>query len=102
VTVRSEGQFNTVVYEDEDVYRGIPQRDAILLNPQDMASWDITPGSRITVSTDTGSMSAVAFAFDVAPGNAAMYPPECNVLVPRIVDPKSRTPGFKGFVATLS
>ncbi len=102
VTIRSEGQFNTVVYEDEDVYRGIPQRDAILLNPQDMASWDITPGSRITVSTDTGSMSAVAFAFDVAPGNAAMYPPECNVLVPRIVDPKSRTPGFKGFVATLS
>ena len=36
MTVRSEGQFNTVVYEDEDVYRGQERRDVILMNPQDM------------------------------------------------------------------
>lgn len=28
-------------------------------------------------------------------GNVAMYYPEANTLVPRIVDPRSRTPAFK-------
>jgi len=102
VTVRSEGQFNTVVYEDEDVYRGIPRRDAILLNAADMKRWGISTGDRVDVRTDAGSMNVVAFDFDITSGAAAMYFPECNVLVPRRLDPSSRTPGFKGFVATLS
>ena len=29
MTLRSEGQFNTVVYEDEDVYRGNERRDVV-------------------------------------------------------------------------
>ena len=33
MTVRSEGQFNTVVYEEEDLYRGQTRRDVILLHP---------------------------------------------------------------------
>jgi anaerobic selenocysteine-containing dehydrogenase len=102
VTVRSEGQFNTVVYEDEDVYRGIPRRDAILLNASDMKRWGISTGDRVDVQTEAGSMNVVAFDFDITSGAAAMYFPECNVLVPRRLDPSSRTPGFKGFVATLS
>jgi hypothetical protein len=36
MTVRSEGQFNTVVYEEEDLYRGQERRDVILLHPDDM------------------------------------------------------------------
>ena len=32
MTVRSEGQFNTVVYEEEDIYRGQERRDVILMN----------------------------------------------------------------------
>ncbi len=36
MTVRSEGQFNTVVYEEEDLYRGQNRRDIILLNPADI------------------------------------------------------------------
>jgi molybdopterin-dependent oxidoreductase alpha subunit len=101
VTVRSEGQFNTVVYEDEDVYRGTPVRDAVLLNGEDMAAWGVSEGDRVQVRTDTGAMQATAFSFDVCRGGAAMYFPECNVLVPRTVDPSSKTPGFKGFVATI-
>ena len=34
MTVRSEGQFNTVVYEEEDIYRGQERRDVILMNAQ--------------------------------------------------------------------
>jgi len=101
VTVRSEGQFNTVVYEDEDVYRGTPVRDAILLNGEDMELWGVSEGDRVRVRTDVGAMDATAFGFDITPGGAAMYFPECNVLVPRTIDPSSKTPAFKGFVATI-
>jgi anaerobic selenocysteine-containing dehydrogenase len=102
VTVRSEGQFNTVVYEDCDVYRGGAPRSAVLLNAEDMRDWGLTHGDRVEVSTETGSMEAIARPFDIVRGAAAMYFPECNILVPRRVDPESRTPAFKGFVATIS
>ena len=36
MTVRSEGQFNTVVYEEEDIYRGQERRDVILMNRADI------------------------------------------------------------------
>ena len=36
MTVRSEGQFNTVVYEEEDIYRGQDRRDVILMNRADI------------------------------------------------------------------
>jgi molybdopterin-dependent oxidoreductase alpha subunit len=102
ITVRSEGQFNTVVYEDYDVYRGVPIREAILLSRDDLSRWGIASGDAVLVSTETGQMQVTAFEFDIPSGNAAMYFPECNVIVPRRVDPQSRTPGFKGFVATIT
>src|SRR5690606_328713 len=37
MTIRSEGQFNTVVYEEEDIYRGQERRDVILMSPHDIA-----------------------------------------------------------------
>jgi hypothetical protein len=41
-------------------------------------------------------------AFDkIKPGNALMYYPEANVLVPRAVDPASRTPTFKHVLVRL-
>jgi hypothetical protein len=36
-----------------------------------------------------------ARVFDIRAGNAAMYYPEANVLIPRVADPLSRTPVFK-------
>ncbi|MCY2967046.1 MAG: FdhF/YdeP family oxidoreductase, partial [Planctomycetota bacterium] len=36
MTIRSEGQFNTVVYEDDDLYRGQERRDIILMNTADI------------------------------------------------------------------
>ncbi len=35
MTVRSEGQFNTVVYEDADLYRGNLRRDVVMLAAED-------------------------------------------------------------------
>jgi anaerobic selenocysteine-containing dehydrogenase len=103
MTIRSEGQFNTVVYEDEDVYRGIDRRDVILLSPDDLVRFGVRDGDLVDVHGPAGQMRRIrATAFDaLKPGNAAMYYPECNVLVSRSLDPQSRTPAFKGVVVQL-
>jgi anaerobic selenocysteine-containing dehydrogenase len=103
MTLRSEGQFNTVVYEDEDVYRGIDRRDVILLHPDDLSRLRLEGGTRVTVHGPAGSMPNIrATAFDsIKPGNAAMYYPECNVLISRNVDPQSKTPAFKCVVVRV-
>jgi molybdopterin-dependent oxidoreductase alpha subunit len=97
MTIRSEGQFNTVVYEDYDLYRGIDRRDVILMHPDDLARFELHDGERVTITSATGAMpNILATAFEkIRPGNAAMYYPECNVLVPRTSDPRSKTPAFK-------
>ncbi|MCH2135330.1 MAG: FdhF/YdeP family oxidoreductase [Phycisphaerales bacterium] len=100
-TIRSEGQFNTVVYETHDFYRGQERRDVILLNADDMRQMEIAEDQQVTVRTQTGELTVVARRYDLPPGNAAMYYPEANVLVPRTSDPLSRTPAFKGVVATI-
>jgi len=41
-------------------------------------------------------------AFNIKPGNAAMYFPEANVLVPKTVDPASKTPAFKSVLISLT
>jgi anaerobic selenocysteine-containing dehydrogenase len=98
MTVRSEGQFNTVVYEEYDLYRGQDRRDVILLHPSDMRRLCLKPDQRVTVISETGRMRGIlARPFpDIREGNALMYYPEANVLVPRHADPLSRTPAFKG------
>jgi molybdopterin-dependent oxidoreductase alpha subunit len=103
MTLRSEGQFNTVVYEDEDVYRGIDGRDVILLHPDDLNRLGIKDGARVTIHGPAGSMRGIrATAFDtIKAGNAAMYYPECNVLISRALDPQSKTPAFKCVIVRL-
>ena len=103
MTVRSEGQFNTVVYEEEDIYRQQDRRDVILISPADIEKLGLAPDQRVTVSSVAGSLpNIVVRSFDrIRPGNALMYYPEANVLVPRRVDPSSKTPAFKGIVIEI-
>ncbi len=100
MTVRSEGQFNTVVYEDYDVYRGQDRRDIILLHPDDMRRLKLTDEQRVLVRSSVGEMKNIlARSYEyIRAGNALMYYPESNVLVPRTADPKSRTPAFKSIM----
>lgn len=96
MTVRSEGQFNTVVYEEEDLYRGQERRDVILMNQADLKRLGLAPNQPVEVQSSTGTLSGIlARPFDIRPGNALMYYPEANVLVPPAVDPQSKTPAFK-------
>ena len=103
MTVRSEGQFNTVVYEDHDLYRGVEGRDVILLHPQDIERLGLRGDQRVTVRSETGSMPEIrVMPFErIKAGNALMYYPEANVLVPRGVDPQSKTPAFKNVLVRI-
>jgi molybdopterin-dependent oxidoreductase alpha subunit len=103
MTVRSEGQFNTVVYEEHDYYRGIERRDVVLMHPDDLSSRGLADDQRVVVASATGAMRGIhvrRFA-EIKPGNVLMYYPEANVLVPRTTDPKSKTPAFKGIAVTV-
>jgi len=103
MTVRSEGQFNTVVYENEDVYRGQDRRDVIMMNDSDIARLGLCVDQPVDVSSETGSLpGAIVRSIEIPPGNAVMYFPEANVLIPRIADSRSKTPAFKNVVITVS
>lgn len=103
MTVRSEGQFNTVVYDEEDLYRGQERRDVILLHPDDVARLGLQENQRVAVRNETGALDNILVRSfpQIKPGNALMYYPEANVLVPRYADPQSKTPAFKGVVVTV-
>jgi molybdopterin-dependent oxidoreductase alpha subunit len=102
MTVRSEGQFNTVVYEEEDIYRGQERRDVILINASDMERMKLHRDQRVTVRSAVGELRArLVRPYDVRAGNAVMYYPEANVLVPRDVDPRSKTPAFKSVMVEI-
>ncbi|MCI0630304.1 MAG: FdhF/YdeP family oxidoreductase [Phycisphaerales bacterium] len=102
MTIRSEGQFNTVVYEEEDIYRGQERRDVILMNRSDIERLGLKIDQPVTVSSETGSLPIrLVREGDLPPGNCAMYSPESNVLVPRTVDPESHTPAFKSVAVTI-
>ncbi len=102
-TIRSEGQFNTVVYEDHDWYRGQERRDVILMNEADMRALGLREDDRVRVESESGAMEGVLVRrFDIRAGNAAMYYPEANDLVPSRADPRSRTPAFKNVSIRVS
>jgi molybdopterin-dependent oxidoreductase alpha subunit len=101
MTLRSEGQFNTVVYEEEDLYRGTTRRDVVLMNAGDAAQMGLREEAPITVESAAGSMRVVIAFADIPRGNLAMYYPEANLLVPREIDPASGTPAFKSVPVRL-
>lgn len=102
MTVRSEGQFNTVVYEEEDIYRGQDRRDVILVNPADLTAMGFVADQTVDVQSEAGIMRGILIRpFDIARGCALMYYPEANVLVPKTVDARSKTPAFKNVVVSI-
>ncbi|MBI3784953.1 MAG: histidine kinase, partial [Deltaproteobacteria bacterium] len=95
MTLRSEGQFNTVIYEDEDYYRGNERRDVVMMNEDDAKRLGLRRDQVVRVENETGSMDVLVRFAPLPPGNLAMYYPEANILIPRRIDPRSATPVFK-------
>ena len=104
MTIRSEGQFNTVVYEEEDLYRNQTRRDIVLIHPDDIARFGLVAGGRCRIRSTAGEMRGqIVSTFDqIRPGSVAMYYPESNVLVPKAADPLSRTPAYKSIAVAIA
>lgn len=102
MTARSEGQFNTIVYEQQDSYRGIPHRRVILMNSEDMRASGLTGGQRISVTSDQGRVNGFeVYAFDLPRGCLFGYYPETNPLVGLQTDPRSKTPAYKSVAVDI-
>ncbi len=95
MTIRSEGQFNTIVYEEEDLYRAVEHRLVIFMNQKDISINGLTEGKWIRVKSEVGEMKVELVEGLIREGNVAMYFPEANALVPGKIDPQSKTPAFK-------
>lgn len=95
-TVRSEGQFNSIIYEEADSYRGTTTRWCVLMNRSDMRKMNVEDGALVSVRSEHGEMKHLEVrAFDVPRGNILAYYPEANAVTGTAVDPRSKTPSFK-------
>jgi len=101
MTIRSEGQFNSVVYEEEDLYRGNTRRDVVMINASDAQRLGFEEGDPVWVETEVGQMRLLISITDISPGSLAVYYPEANALVPRKLDTRSKTPAFKSVEARI-
>lgn len=95
-TMRSEGQFNSIIYEEKDAYRGTKTRWSILMNRKDIARNGLSEGAKAHIRSAQGRMEAVTvYGFDLPEGCVMAYYPEANLLTGAAVDPRSKTPSFK-------
>jgi len=96
MTVRSEGQFNTIVYENTDIFRGQIERWIVMMNKDDIKDLGLQENDIVSLKNETGSMSGVKVReFDIKKGNILTYFPESNVLISTKTDERSKTPSFK-------
>ncbi|MGW1887662.1 FdhF/YdeP family oxidoreductase [Streptomyces sp. NPDC001970] len=108
-SLRSHDQWNTVPYAMNDRYRGIHNaRRVVLVNPVDLDALGLADRDHVdlvSVWRDGVERRARDFrlvAYPTAPGSAAAYYPETNVLVPLdSVADLSNTPTSKGIVIRL-
>ncbi|TDC15409.1 FdhF/YdeP family oxidoreductase [Actinomadura bangladeshensis] len=108
-TVRSHDQYNTTIYGLDDRYRGVKAgRRVVFVNPADLAGLGIADGATVDLVSewsDGTERRAPAFrviSYPTAPGCAAAYFPETNVLVPLDSTAEvSNTPTSKSVVVRL-
>ena len=102
-SIRSEGQFNTIVYEEEDTFRGINQRWVVMMNQDDMLNLKLKKNDKVNLYNETGMMKKVNVqCLNIAKGNVATFFPEGNILIPAITDPRSKTPSFKSTLVKIA
>jgi anaerobic selenocysteine-containing dehydrogenase len=103
ITLRSNGQFNTTVYNYDDRLRGIyGSRYVVLMHRNDIDRFGLAEGKLVSLTTavDDGVERRVeglrVVAYDIPEGCIAGYYPECNPLLPLWHHAeKSKTPAAK-------
>ena len=103
MTLRSNGQFNTTVYNYDDRFRGIyGSRHVVMMHRNDIDRFGLVEGQTITLTTavDDGILREVTglkiVTYNIPEGCIAGYFPECNPLLPLWhYAEKSKTPAAK-------
>ncbi|QSN64577.1 MULTISPECIES: FdhF/YdeP family oxidoreductase [unclassified Caballeronia] len=103
MTLRSDSQFNTTIYNLDDRFRGVKDsRMVILMNEADITKHHLKEGQEITLQTiaDDGidrRLSGLKIkAYAIPEGCIGGYYPECNVLLPLWhYAEESKVPGAK-------
>ncbi len=88
-TVRSDGQFNTTIYSNDDRFRGVyGSRMVLFMSRTDMARLGLNEADLVTATTPAAdgvprSVSGLRVTpYDMPVGCIAGYYPECNPLIP--------------------
>ncbi|MGD8174415.1 molybdopterin-dependent oxidoreductase [Marinimicrobium sp. ARAG 43.8] len=101
-SIRSEGQFNSIIYEEADSYRGTQHRWCVLVSHDDCQRLGLTKGATVTLTSAHGEMKNVEVVpFDLPAGSVMAYYPEANVLIGTEHDPRSKTPAFKSVPVSI-
>jgi len=102
MSVRSEGQFNSIIYEESDSYRGAKHRWVVYVGKADLERLGVQPGQKVTLRSASGEMRDLeVLEFNLPAGNIMAYYPEANVLAGREVDSRSKTPAFKSIAVAM-
>ena len=102
MSVRSEGQFNSIIYEENDSYRNVDQRWSVMMNIDDMTELGIHKKECVDIVSDHGEMKNVlVYPFDLPRSNVMAYYPEANILIGLTRDPRSQTPAFKSVKVSI-
>jgi len=108
-TVRAHDQYNTTLYGLDDRYRGIKNgREIVLMNRDDMAEHDLTPGDEVDICSIYYGVERRVHNFKVIPYDIpraclAAYFPEANPLVPiHLINAETHTPVSKNVVVRIS
>jgi molybdopterin-dependent oxidoreductase alpha subunit len=108
-TLRSDNQFNTTIYKEDDRFRGISGgRRVLFVNPADLHRLDLQAGQEVDVhgvSNDGVARSVRGLrlvAYDIPAGCVGGYYPECNPLLPLKHHAKdSKVPAAKSIAIRL-
>ena len=96
MTGRSYSQHNTVVYKNEDKYRGMSHRNCILMNRSDAETAGLSQHQRVTVRGNASQLDNIEIVYgQVRPGAALMFYPEVNVIFDAPKESRCGTPAFK-------
>jgi len=96
ITARSHGQHNTVVYKPADRYRGMPHRQTLLINPEDLQKFGLEAHEQVTVQGEAGSLEKIELIpGSIRQGCGLMFFPEANVLMRGVTDQSCGTPAYK-------
>jgi molybdopterin-dependent oxidoreductase alpha subunit len=81
LATRRGKQFNTMVMAERDPLTGA-RRDAVFLARADASRLGVGDGDAVVVRSPHGELRARVHLSDVRPGNAQLFFPEANVLLP--------------------